>query len=226
MECQCLGVHTIDSELTLRIPNRDTAKLVKPLVMRVKRTGKPGRPRKEPSMSWLNEALSPSRRLTFKQIAKLCGISVNTLRFYLKRHGVYQRFSNITNDDLDILIKAFKGKKPSSGLSYVIGFLRGHGIRIQKERVRLSMRRIDGLGQVLRNHQAIDRQQYSVPRSNYLWHLDGHHKLIQWGIVIHGIVDGHCRSVGDSLMIVMVGAELFYRLSVSERVQTIKQALS
>lgn len=139
--------------------------------------------------------MSPRCRLTFKQIAKLCDVSVNTLRFYLKKHGIYQQFSNISNDDLDILVRSFKGKKPDSGLSYVIGFLRSHGVRVQKERVRLAMRRIDGLGQVLHTHRVIDRQDYSVPRSNYMWHLDGHHKLIQWGIVIHGIVDGYCRSV-------------------------------
>ncbi|ESK81644.1 hypothetical protein Moror_3251 [Moniliophthora roreri MCA 2997] len=28
-----------------------------------------------------------------------------------------------------------------------------------------------------------------------MWHLDGHHKLIRWGIVIHGIIDGFCRTV-------------------------------
>ncbi|KAJ7233667.1 hypothetical protein C8J57DRAFT_1090354, partial [Mycena rebaudengoi] len=65
----------------------------------------------------------------------------------------------------------------------------------QRRRVRASMKRINNLVSVLRNHEAIDRQKYSVPHSNYLWHLDGHHKLIRWGIVIHGIVDGYCRTV-------------------------------
>ncbi|KAJ6487516.1 hypothetical protein DFH09DRAFT_807270, partial [Mycena vulgaris] len=63
-------------------------------------------------------------------------------------------------------------------------------LKIQRRRVRGSMKRIDHLGSVLRNHRAVDRQKYSVPHSNYLWHLDGHHKLIRWGIVIHGVVDG------------------------------------
>ncbi|KAG1733230.1 uncharacterized protein EDB91DRAFT_1057653, partial [Suillus paluster] len=35
---------------------------------------------------------------------------------------------------------------------------------------------------------------YAVPRSNHLWHLDGHHKLILWGIVIDGLIDGYCRT--------------------------------
>ena len=48
---------------------------------------------------------------------------------------------------------------------------------------------------MLHNHKAIDQQKYTVPRSNYLWHLDEHHKLIKWGFVIHGIVDGYCHMV-------------------------------
>ncbi|KIM74567.1 hypothetical protein PILCRDRAFT_79976, partial [Piloderma croceum F 1598] len=30
---------------------------------------------------------------------------------------------------------------------------------------------------------------------NSLWHLDGHHKLIMWGIIIHGVIDGYCHTV-------------------------------
>jgi hypothetical protein len=35
--------------------------------------------------------------------------------------------------------------------------------------------------------------------SNVLWHLDGHHKMIQWGFVIHGFIDSHCRTVCNFL---------------------------
>ena len=77
----------------------------------------------------------------------------------------------------------------------MIGWFRCHGIRVQKERIRLSLARVDQLGQALRNHRTIDRRIYETPRSNALWHLDGHHKLIRWGIVIHGIVDGYSRTV-------------------------------
>ncbi|KAE9382610.1 hypothetical protein BT96DRAFT_778281, partial [Gymnopus androsaceus JB14] len=34
-----------------------------------------------------------------------------------------------------------------------------------------------------------------VSRPNALWHIDGHHKLIMWGFVIHGVVDGYSRIV-------------------------------
>lgn len=36
---------------------------------------------------------------------------------------------------------------------------------------------------------------YRVKRSNALWHIDGHHKLIRWGFVVHGIIDGYCRTI-------------------------------
>lgn len=39
----------------------------------------------------------------------------------------------------------------------------------------------------------ITRRIYSVPWVNSLWHIDGHHKLNPWGIVIHGGIDGFSR---------------------------------
>jgi len=57
------------------------------------------------------------------------------------------------------------------------------------------MCRVDRLGMALRRREKIERRRYSVPRPNHLWHIDGHHKLIQWGIVIHGVIDGYCRTV-------------------------------
>ncbi|KAH0835633.1 hypothetical protein J3R83DRAFT_9382 [Lanmaoa asiatica] len=57
------------------------------------------------------------------------------------------------------------------------------------------MQRIDPLGRLIRSRAAIQRWVYEAPRSNYVWHIDGHHKLIRWGFVIHGIIDGFCRTV-------------------------------
>ncbi|KAI5986085.1 hypothetical protein F5J12DRAFT_728872, partial [Pisolithus orientalis] len=39
---------------------------------------------------------------------------------------------------------------------------------------------------------------------NALWHMDGHHKLIQWGIIIHGFINGFCH------MVHFVGVYHFY----------------
>ena len=165
--------------------------------VRTIKTGRRGRPQKSLDRSWLKDALSAHRKISLQTLADALEIHRNTLRNYMKLYGVLARFSEISDRDLDILVRHFKKHKPTSGLRYVIGFLKRHQIRVQKRRVRLSMRCIDGLGQTLRNHEAIDRRTYQVPRSNYLWHTDGHHKMIRWGIVIHGFVDGHCRTVNS-----------------------------
>ena len=34
-----------------------------------------------------------------------------------------------------------------------------------------------------------------MPGPNSLWHLDGCHKLIRWGFVIHGGIDGYSRLI-------------------------------
>ncbi|KAJ8092358.1 hypothetical protein PM082_023813 [Marasmius tenuissimus] len=70
-----------------------------------------------------------------------------------------------------------------------------HDLRLQRHRVLASIARVDGLGIILRRNRAIRRRKYRVLRPNALWHIDGHHKLILWGIVIHGIVDGYGRDV-------------------------------
>lgn len=41
----------------------------------------------------------------------------------------------------------------------------------------------------------IFRRVYNVPGPNHLWHMDGHHKLIRYGLVTHGCIDGNSRVV-------------------------------
>ena len=41
----------------------------------------------------------------------------------------------------------------------------------------------------------VRRRKYNVPGSNSLWHIDGHHSLINWKFVIHGAIDGYSRAI-------------------------------
>ena len=66
-----------------------------------------------------------------------------------------------------------------------------------------SLWQIDGLGQELRRHQQVFHREYCVPWSNHLWYIDGHHKLIAWGVVIHGIIDGFCRTVNLMFLLIV-----------------------
>jgi hypothetical protein len=78
---------------------------------------------------------------------------------------------------------------------YLVGFLHRHGVKVQKVRIKQSIDRVDPIGRTLRQRQPTRRRKYEVPRPNALWHIDGHHKLIRWGVVLHGMIDGFCRTV-------------------------------
>jgi hypothetical protein len=91
----------------------------------------------------------------------------------MKRHNVFRAYANLSNGDLDVLVNTFKARKPESGIRYLIGFLRHHGLRVQRRRVMWSLRRVDKLGQTLREKKVILRRKYSVKRPDALWHVDG-----------------------------------------------------
>ncbi|KAG1867246.1 hypothetical protein DFJ58DRAFT_654415, partial [Suillus subalutaceus] len=84
--------------------------------------------------------------------------------------------------------------RPESGFRYLVGFLRQQGVRVQHRRIWQSLQRVDRIGRQFRRQQIIRRRKYKVKRSNALWHLDGHHKMIRWGFVVHGFIDGYCRT--------------------------------
>ncbi len=175
---------------------RETSKVKHSVPIHIVKTGLRGRPRKVLDPVWLADAFSGHRKITLQTIANALEIHRNTLRNYLKKYNVYQRFTALTDHDLDILTHHFKREKPKGGLRYLIGFLKTHGVKVQKRRVRLSLIRVDPLGHVLRRH-VIERRDYQSARPNSTWHMDGHHKLIKWGIVIHGIIDGYDRTVNS-----------------------------
>lgn len=160
-------------------------------------TGSRGRPAKTINATYLQEATSLSLNIPAKQLSRILGVHRNTLRRKLRQCGLpgRRKFDEMTNAQLDTIIKAYKLLKPNSGLRYVRGFLRSQGLRIQKSRVMHALRRVDTLGQILRRRETVKRRKYRNPRPNAVWHCDGHHKLIWWGIVVHGFVDGYCRTV-------------------------------
>ena len=77
----------------------------------------------------------------------------------------------------------------------VQGHLRAQGINVQRSRIRATIRDVDPQGVRARQHLRILRRVYSVPCPNYLWHVDGNHKLIRWGFVLHHGIDGFSRLV-------------------------------
>lgn len=84
---------------------------------------------------------------------------------------------------------------PNEGLSMITGHLRASRIIVQRERVIKAMRQIDPVVRSLRWGALVHRRRYTVPGANSLWHIDGHHSLIRWGLVVHGCIDGFSRVV-------------------------------
>jgi hypothetical protein len=165
--------------------------------VQVVQTGKRGRPKKIINRDWLELSLRPEIGLPLIAISRLAGVSVKHIRASMQQYELERTFTPLTVDELDALINSYKLDRPSAGYRYVLGWLNRKAILVQRHRVLDSLHRMDSLGHALRNHATIDRQVYRVPCSNYLWHMDGHHKLIRWGIVFHGIADGFCRSVSN-----------------------------
>ena len=53
------------------------------------------------------------------------------------------------------------------------------GIRVQRTRLRNSLKRVDPIGRGLRSITTIRRRVYNVRFPLALWHMDGNHKLIR-----------------------------------------------
>jgi hypothetical protein len=174
---------------------RDETNVQIPDPIAVVHTGRRGHPQKVINLAYLTEAMAHHHNITISGLVRVIGVHCHTLRYYMNLHGVHHQFSALSNADLDLLVKRFKHVKPEAGIRYLVGFLRSHGLRVQWRRVVSSLKRVDPVGQVLHQRKAVQRRKYSVQRPNSLWHLDGHHKLISWGIVIHVFIDGYSRTV-------------------------------
>lgn len=158
-------------------------------------TGRRGRPRKDVHPDILADAMAPGRGIAVTTLAGILGMHRHTLSNIMKRHGIARTFSDVTDEDLDELVQLFRQANPDGGLYYFIGFLRKNHLRVPRARIKAALRRADPLADQLRESVASMERTYSATRPNKVWHLDGHHKLIRWGFVIHGIVDGYCRTV-------------------------------
>ncbi|XP_065144018.1 uncharacterized protein [Paramisgurnus dabryanus] len=132
-------------------------------------------------------------------IANLMGVSTRSLFRRMREFGFSVRasYSTCTNAELDHLVTEIKKDMPHAGYRLVKGSLQARGFRVQWERVRASMHRVDTVGILCRMNQlgCVVRRTYSVPGPKALVHVDTNHKLIRYNIVIFGAVDGFSRKI-------------------------------
>ena len=128
-------------------------------------------------------------------------------------------FSVITDIELDRLVERVILLHHQSGEKSVSSQLKSQGYKIQRERVRESIRRVDPIGVALRSRRVLHRRIYHVESPNSLWHLDGYHKLVRWKLVIHGAIDGYSRLI----MFLKVSTNNYMSTVLSSFVSTINE---
>ena len=128
-------------------------------------------------------------------IGKLFGCSAGTVKRRITEFQLESclRFCNIDDQLLDMMVEDIQRKYPKWGEKSVYGHFSSVGMKLQRWRIRESLRRVSPSAVKQRFRQAIHRREYRVPYPNSLWHIDGYHKLIKWRIVIHGAIDGYSR---------------------------------
>ena len=153
-----------------------------------------GRPKEDINLDDVEFLISLN--LSIVNVAKILGVSRATVYRRLKEQDRYvSKYSTISDSDLDDLIRRLKESHPYDGEVMMAGNLHRSGICVPRSRLRASIHRVDPEGVVERARRTVKRRVYSVPCSNYVWHIDSHHKLIRWRLVIHGAVDGYSRKI-------------------------------
>ena len=107
----------------------------------------------------------------------------------------YATYTSISDRDLDQLVIRIKQHHPNNGEVMLAGYLTSEGVRVSRKRLRASIHRVDQAGTEDRRCRAVRRRVYIVPCPNYMWHIDGNHKLIRWRFVVHGGIDGYSRMI-------------------------------
>ena len=130
-----------------------------------------------------------------KEISKIFGCS-RTVERRMNEYELSLLNSMAVSDiHLDSLVKDISTLFPVCGEKIVNGRLRSCNIRVPRQRIRDSLRRVDPSGIQQRCRGVLQRRKYQVASPNDLWHVDGYHKLIRWKLVIHGGIDGYSRLI-------------------------------
>ena len=83
--------------------------------------------------------------------------------------------TDISNQEL---IASYKEAHPNDGEGILIGYLRSRNIHIPRSRIRNSIHCIDPHGIEQQRLTTIRRRAYYAEGPNYVWYIDGNHKLI------------------------------------------------
>ncbi|KDQ05480.1 hypothetical protein BOTBODRAFT_75847, partial [Botryobasidium botryosum FD-172 SS1] len=74
----------------------------------VARSGRPGRPPKIPHPEYLIEAFKKSRNISIAKLAATLHVHRNTLKRYMDMYGIRRDFSQLTNNELDDILRSLR----------------------------------------------------------------------------------------------------------------------
>ena len=138
---------------------------------------------------------------TWTEVANALQVSRTTLWRRLRELGLQlKRFTEISDNELDSIMKQIQRENPNCGRQLMCCYLTDRCVHVPRHRsresvVRTDPVRTDPVRRLVRWRQVVSRRTYSVRRSNSLWHIDGHHSLIRWRMVMHSGIDGYSRMV-------------------------------
>ena len=132
--------------------------------------------------------------ISITKISQALGVSRSTLYRSMEGSDLLG-FTEISDQRLDELVIRYKQTHPFDGERMLIGYLRSQDIHLPRRRIRECIHRVDAGGVRSRSVKLIQRRTYYAKGANYVWHMDGNHKLVRWKFVIHGAVDGYSRLV-------------------------------
>ena len=135
-------------------------------------------------------------KVPLAQIARDLGVSIPSLYKFIRENGIsHQKYSTLSEQEVENSVKEVKKRHPNAGEIMIQGHLQSQGLTLQRHKIRKAIHAVDPDGVEARRRPTIKRRVYSVPYPNYLWHIDGNHKLIRWRFVLHHGIDGYSRMV-------------------------------
>ena len=111
------------------------------------------------------------RQYSWRSMARTLRVSYRTILRRRRELGmaIGERFSRVSETELDEIVSNILLRTPDAGEVMIMEAVRSRGLRIQRQRIRDSIRRVDPVSRTLRRAAAVVRRDYNVPCPNSLW---------------------------------------------------------
>ena len=149
-----------------------------------------GRQRGRPSIEVVSDEVEVllSKGFSKSKVAEMLGVSPQSLYNKLSSLGQahFQKYADISDNDLHLKLRSIKSTHPNDGEVIPAGHLLSQGIRVQWEKLRASIHRVDPTGTAERS-VAVRKRVYHVDAANDVWHS-----------VVHEVTKEKCLAIPSS----------------------------